>query len=131
MRRPGRARDRARDRIGAFAFGLSAEGLAAWLLRLKFYRVLARRSKHPVGEIDLVVRRGNVIAFVEVKARRAAGEAIHSITPNQRRRIERAAEAFVARAPSLSRCDWRFDVVLVDGLGRLPRHMPDAWRPED
>ena len=129
MRRGGSARDRARDRVGAFAFGLSAETLAAWLLRLRGYRVLARRSKHPVGEIDLVVRRGNLIAFVEVKARRAAGEAIHAITPNQRRRIERAAEAFVARNPSLSQCDWRFDVVLVDGAGWLPCHMQDAWRP--
>lgn len=125
MKRPSRAR----DRLGAVAFGLSAEGLAAWLLRLKGYRVLARRSKHPVGEIDLIARRGKVIAFVEVKARRAAGEAIHSITPNQRRRIERAAEAFVARDASLRHCDWRFDVVLIDGAGRLPRHMPDAWRP--
>lgn len=127
MRRQGKER----DRVGAFAFGLSAEVLAAWLLRLKGYRILARRSKHPVGEIDLIARRGNVIAFVEVKARRAAGEAIHAITPNQRRRIERAAEAFVARTPSLRHCDWRFDVVLVDGAGRLPRHIPDAWRPED
>ena len=118
-----------RDRLGAFAFGLSAESLATWMLRLKGYRVLARRSKHRVGEIDLIVRRGRLLAFVEVKGRHAAGEAIHALTPNQRRRIERAAEAFVAHNPSLAGCDWRFDLVMVEGAFAWPRHLPDAWRP--
>jgi putative endonuclease len=109
------------------------EARAAWLLRLKGYRVLARRSKHHVGEIDLVVRRGSVLAFVEVKARADAARAIEAITANQRRRIERAAEAFVQRHPGLMACAMRFDVVLVGARPweRLwPRHIVDAWRPE-
>lgn len=118
-------------RAAAFAFGLSAETRAAWLLRLKGYRILARRAKHPVGEIDLIAKRGNLLAFVEVKARHSAGEAIHAITPNQRRRIERAAEAFVAHRPALSACDWRFDVVAIDGGAVWPHHIADAWRPDE
>lgn len=121
------------DRAAAFAFGLHGEALAAWALRLKGYRVLARRSKHHVGEIDLIAKRGNIIAFVEVKARRDLANAIEAITPNQRRRIERAAEAFVQRRPALAGCDWRFDVMVV-GPGAMggvwPRHLPDAWRPD-
>lgn len=121
------------DRAAAFAFGLQGEALAAWALRLKGYRVLARRSKHHVGEIDLIVQRGKVLVFVEVKSRRDVASAIEAITSNQRRRIERAAQAFVQRTPALARCDWRFDVMVV-GPGALggvwPRHLPDAWRPE-
>lgn len=115
----------------AFAFGLSAEARAAWFLRFKGFRILARRAKSPVGEIDLVMRRGNLIVFVEVKARRLPGEAVHAVSHNQRRRIERAAEAFVARNPDLHDCDWRFDAVLVDGRLGWPRHLPDAWRPDE
>ena len=122
---------KAAKRVAAFTFGLSSETRAAWLLRAKGYRVLARRAKHPVGEIDLIVRRGKLIAFVEVKARRSVGEAIHSITHNQRRRIERAAEAFVAHNAALADCDWRFDVVVVEGRWNWPKHVADAWRPEE
>ena len=127
------ARSRPHDRSGAFAFGLQGEALAAWCLRLKGYRVLARRSRHHVGEIDLIARRGSVLAFVEVKARVDAGAAIEAITHNQRRRIERAALAYMARTAAVAACQPRFDVVLVSGrgLGRFwPRHIADAWRPE-
>jgi putative endonuclease len=120
---------KAAKRVAAFAFGLSSESRAAWLLRFKGYRILARRAKHPVGEIDLIAKRGNLIAFVEVKARRSIGEAIHSITHNQRRRIERAAEAFVAHRTGLAGCDWRFDVVILEGKLGWPVHVADAWRP--
>src|SRR4051794_1621285 len=116
-------------KVAAFTFGLSAETRAAWLLRAKGYRVLARRARHPVGEIDLIVKRGKLLAFVEVKARRSVGAAIHAITHNQRRRIERAAEAFVAHNPALAHCDWRFDVVILEGRWSRPVHVPDAWRP--
>lgn len=122
---------KAAKRIAAFSFGLAAETRAAWLLRLKGYRILARRAKHPVGEIDLIAKRGRLLAFVEVKARKNVGAAIHSITSNQRRRIEHAAEAFVARNAALNLCDWRFDVVILEGSWGWPRHIPDAWRPGD
>jgi putative endonuclease len=125
------AQIKTKKRIAAFSFGLTSETRAAWLLRCKGYRVLARRAKHPVGEIDLIAKRGKFLAFVEVKARRSVGEAIHAISPNQRRRIERAAEAFVAHRPDLAACDWRFDVVILEGRWGWPRHIADAWRPGD
>ncbi|MFQ5985516.1 MAG: YraN family protein [Alphaproteobacteria bacterium] len=114
-------------RGAAYRFGLHAEGLCAWRLRLKGYRILARRFRVGAGEIDIVARRGRVVAFVEVKARREAGGE-EALTPRQRARIVRAAEAFLARRPELAGLDLRFDVMLVRPWGP-PRHLCDAWRP--
>src|SRR5690554_5780873 len=112
----------------AYRLGLRAEGFAALLLRLKGYRILARRLKTPAGEIDMVVRRGRVIALVEVKARGASGRAAEALTPRQQQRLQRAAAHFLGRNPALSNLDLRFDMVLV-APRRLPLHMADAWRP--
>jgi len=98
-----------------------------WFLRLRGYRVLARRFRVPVGEIDIVARRGSVVAFVEVKARPSADAALESLTPRQRRRIARAALAFLQARPGLEMLVLRFDLVLVTPW-RLPRHLEDAWR---
>lgn len=111
----------------AYRSGLRAEALAACLLRLKGYRILARRLKTPAGEIDMVVRRGSSLAIVEVKAR-GTGDAVEAILPRQQRRLERAAAHFLGRNPQLAGLDLRFDVVLV-APRRLPRHLADAWRP--
>lgn len=120
-------RDRGRDRrLRAESFGRGAEWLAAAWLRLKGYRIVARRLRTPVGEIDLIARRGRLLAFIEVKAR-AAGDA-EVLTDRQRGRIARAAEAFAATRPDLAGLDWRFDLILVAGAWRL-RHIADAWRP--
>jgi putative endonuclease len=112
----------------AYRLGLRAEGLAALLLWLKGYHILARRLKTPAGEIDLVVRRGRVLALVEVKARGSGGSAVEALTPRQRERLQRAAAHFLGRNPALSDLDLRFDMVLVAPRS-LPRHMADAWRP--
>ena len=111
----------------AYRSGLRAEALAAVLLRLKGYRILARRLKTPAGEIDMVIRRGSSLAIVEVKAR-GTGDAVEAILPRQQRRLERAAAHFLGRNPQLAGLDLRFDVVLV-APRRLPRHLADAWRP--
>lgn len=108
-------------------WGRWAESLAAWRLRLAGYRVVARNFRSPVGEIDLVVRRGRVLAFVEVKTRHLLADAAEAIRPAQQARIRNAAAAFLARHPGLAGLDLRFDAVLVPP-GRLPRHLPDAWR---
>lgn len=102
--------------------GRRAELIAAWYLRLKGYRVLARRYKTPAGEIDLIVKRGRRVVFVEVKERPEEGAAIEAVTATTRKRIARAAALWVAHHPAASALDHRFDVVLALP-GRLPRHM--------
>ena len=117
------------ERRRAWLRGRRAETVAAWLLRLKGYRVLARDFRAKVGEVDLIARRGGILALVEVKARPSLEEAIEAIGPRQRRRIERAAEAFLQQNAGLATLNPRFDVILIVPR-RWPRHVPDAWRPD-
>lgn len=123
----------ARDRRAAEAKGRHAETLAALYLRLLGWAVLERRFTSGrgsgAGEVDLIVRRGSVVAFVEVKARATVADALEAITPAQRERIARGAEAWLQQNPDYTALSLRFDVVAVPAGGR-PRHLPDAWRPE-
>ena len=114
----------------AYGRGRRAEALAAWWLRLKGYRILARGFRVAAGEIDLIARRGRLLALVEVKARPSLEQAGAAILPRQRERIARAAEVFLQRHPELAGLDLRFDVVLL-APGRWPRHLVDAWRLEE
>jgi len=114
------------ERRAAFARGLKAESRAALLLMAKGYRIAARRWKSPVGEIDIVARRRNLLVFVEVKARAGFDEAAFAVTPYQRRRILAAARAWLARHPDDATCAIRFDAVLVVPW-RLPRHVSGAF----
>ncbi|MBF0394221.1 MAG: YraN family protein, partial [Alphaproteobacteria bacterium] len=79
------------------------------------------------GEVDIVVRRGRVLAFVEVKARPDATTAIEAVGPRQQARIRRGAESFLKRRPDLLECLIRFDVMAV-APWRWPLHLTDAWR---
>lgn len=106
--------------------GRRAEAIAAWFLRLKGYRVLARRYKTPAGEIDLVMRRGRTIVFVEVKERPDADTAIEAVNEAGRRRIAGAAALWLTRHPAAAGFDQRFDVVLASP-GRIPRHLPAVF----
>jgi putative endonuclease len=119
-----------RRRRRAYGLGRRSEWMAAWWLRLKGYRILARDFRVAVGEIDLVARRGRTLVLVEVKARPDLATAQAAIGPRQRRRIARAAASFLQRHPALAGCDIRFDVVLL-APHRRPRHLPDAWRQDD
>ena len=112
----------------AYRLGLRAETAASLCLMLKGYRVLARRYRTPAGEIDLIAKRGNLIAFVEVKARRSVVEATEALTPRAEQRIATAADLWLARHPAAAGLMMRFDLVLVVPW-RLPVHMPDAFRP--
>ncbi len=118
------SRDRRRR---AWQRGFDAEAKAAWLLRLKGYRILARRWRAPVGEIDLIARRGKVLAFVEVKARAEARHAAEALGPRQQERLRRAAAAYLAGRPPAQDIQLRFDCVFL-GEGLWPRHLPDAFR---
>jgi putative endonuclease len=117
-------------RRAAWRRGHVAELLCRWHLRLRGYRVLAQRYRVPVGEIDLIVRRGRVLAAIEVKARSELAAAGEAITPRQRRRIVRALHHFLASRPDLAGLALRLDVMLV-APGRLPRHIPNAWQAEE
>lgn len=114
--------------------GRAGEFIAALLLRLKGYRVLARRfslgAGTGAGEVDLIARRGRTLVFVEVKTRAGLDVAALAILPGQRRRIVRAAEAFLAGRPDLSGLEVRFDAILV-APGRIPRHISGAWRADE
>lgn len=113
-------------RRGAEWRGRVAEAVAAWFLRLKGYSVLARRYKTPVGEIDLIVRRGSTVAFVEVKHRPDELAAIEAVTAAGRARIARAAAIWVSRHPGAFHMDHRFDVVLVPSR-KMPRHLMSVF----
>src|SRR5438067_7320903 len=99
------------ERQVAFRLGLSAESRAAAFLIAKGFRILARRWKSPVGEIDIVARRRRLLIFVEVKARDNLEHAAWSVTPRQRARIAAAAEVWLARYPDARIEDMRFDAV--------------------
>jgi putative endonuclease len=114
------------ERQAAFALGLSAESRAAALLVAKGYRIAARRWRSPVGEIDLVARRGGLLVFVEVKARARIDDAAEAVTTRQRRRISAAAGAWLAAHPEDTACDMRFDVILV-APRCWPRHLVAAF----
>ncbi len=119
---------RGERRRRAWRAGRRAEWLCAMVLRFKGYRIVARGYRVPVGEIDIVARRGRQLAVVEVKARRDARSAVEAVTPRQRRRIARATEMFLARHPQYAHLSVRFDLMVVVPW-RPPCHMPDAWRP--
>ena len=109
--------------------GKRGEWLCAWLLRLKGYRILGRNVRTPMGEIDILARRGSVLAVVEVKSRvelMAAGE---SVTPEKQRRLARAARYVLTRFPADTGLTVRFDAMLVAGPWRIS-HVMDAWRDE-
>jgi putative endonuclease len=117
------------ERQVAFRLGLSAELRAAALLIAKGYRIRARRWRSPIGEIDLVARRGGVLVFAEVKARASFDTAAEAITPRQRQRIATAAAVWLARYPDQRIRSIRFDVILV-APRRLPRHIRNAFEAE-
>jgi putative endonuclease len=114
----------------AFRLGLSAESRAAAYLIAKGYRIVARRWRSPVGEIDIVARRRSTLVFVEVKARATLDDAAEAVVLRQRRRIIGAAEAWLASHPGDVNCDMRFDAVLV-APGKMPRHIVAAFDASD
>ncbi len=97
--------------------GRFAETVAVWLLRAKGYRIIGRRLCPPrgssAGEIDVVARRGRILAFVEIKARPDVAGGLWAIRPRQQRRLVRAAEWFIKNQPKYATCDMRFDAIVI------------------
>jgi len=121
--------DESGRRRRAFVFGLRAEAAAAIYLRLKGYRILARRFAIRGGEIDIVALRGDTVAFVEVKGREDFETAAGAIGAVKRRRVARAVRVWLTRNPWAMAATLRGDAVYVRRW-RLPRHAPDAYRLE-
>ena len=117
------------ERVAAHFTGLSAESRAAAYLVAKGYRIVARRFRSPVGEIDIVARRRGLLVFVEVKARSTLDGAAESLLPRQQRRIAEAAGAWLAAHPEDGESPMRFDAMLV-APGRIPRHIPGAFETQ-
>ncbi len=112
--------------------GRLAETLCVVALNLTGWRVVARRLRSKrgtgLGEIDIIARRGQTVAFIEVKARRDMAAAVESVTAAQRARIARSAEVYLQQRPNLADCQARFDLMVLGG-SLLPRRIVDAWRP--
>lgn len=104
--------------------GRRGETLAAWYLRLKGWRVMAQRVKTHRGEIDLIARRGNLVAFIEVKWRNNQADLDFAIDEWRLRRVRAAVEA-VAHRWMKAGDDMRIDVLLL-APGRWPRHIVNA-----
>lgn len=106
--------------------GLMAEFKAKIYFRMLGYSILTERFKTPMGEIDIVVKRGNTIAFVEVKMRRTVDEAAEAIHNKNQSRVRNAAELYLQKYPEYTDCEMRFDA-LVLAPGAWPRHIENAW----
>lgn len=115
------------EKMKAYEKGHAIERMAALYLQLKGYRILKMRYKTPIGEIDIVARRNNALAFVEVKGRRDMTSALESVTRRNRARVERAALHFIAVHPQFASFDMRFDVVVFAPPFSF-RHLDNAWR---
>jgi putative endonuclease len=114
-----------RDRRAAETRGRAGETKAAWFLRLKGWRILDRRVRTPAGEVDLVAKRGRLIAFVEVKTRATGAELDFAIDEYRLRRVAAAAEYLMPKYAG-PEDDIRVDVILI-APGTLPRHIENAW----
>ena len=113
----------------AYRRGRLSETLACVYLRLKGYRVIERGYRQAVGEIDIIARRGDILAIVEVKRRADLAACLEALSPRQRRRISRAAAAFLSRHRDAARLKIRFDVIAMVPR-RWPRHIMAAWQSD-
>lgn len=114
------------NRQAAEKRGRAAESLACWCLRLKGWRILARRVRIAGGEVDIVARRGRVLAFVEVKARATEEAAAFALDDWRLRRVRVAAERLAPRYMRPND-DVRIDAILVVP-GGWPKHVPNVWQ---
>ena len=119
--------DGAARRLGAYRRGHRSEWLAAAALMAKGYRIVARRYRTRLGEIDLIARRGDLVVIVEVKARPNLAAAMDAIGGMSERRIEAAADLWLARQRDYAKLSMRFDMVAVLPW-RWPVHVPDVFR---
>ncbi|MCB2096563.1 MAG: YraN family protein [Parvularculaceae bacterium] len=124
MTRAGADKRRAAERRGRFA-----EFLVGLVYRLHGYQILETRFRAPGGEIDLIARRGRLLAFVEVKLRRDADAAVFAVTPKNRRRLEQAGRSFLVMRPHFGDFAVRYDIAAATGF--RVKLVKDAWRAQE
>jgi len=109
--------------------GRRGEWIACWWLRLRGYRLIARRWRSPFGEIDLIMRKGAMLIFVEVKWRQAIFDT-STVSPHQQKRILNATTLFISKHPTFSRNNYRIDIIVIRPsagfLGISVHHIPNA-----
>ena len=115
-----------RRRRRSFRLGIIAEYIAAVFLMAKGYRILKLRYRTKSGEIDIIARKKDLIAFIEVKARRREADAINAVGYESQQRIRSASRLWLSRQKGFDRFSWRYDVVAVMPW-RLPVHLADAF----
>ena len=113
-----------------YSRGIYAERLAGLWLQMKGYHIAARRFETGFGEIDIIARRGHVIAIVEVKARPTIEEAMEAVKQQSRKRIDKAANVFLARQPDAKKLRLRYDLIAISPW-KLPRHIEGFFHPEN
>jgi putative endonuclease len=113
-------------KLAAYRRGFAAEYKAALYLLLKGYRISAMRYRTKSGEIDIIARKGDLVAFVEVKARKSLGAGVDAVGYETMRRIRTASDHWLARQKDFSRLSFRFDIMVVPPF-RLPRHIKNAF----
>ena len=123
---PSPSKPKSKARIAAYRGGHRGEALAALFLRCKLYRIVQRRYKTPVGEIDLIAERFGTTVFVEVKARSKAASEAETLESVNQSRIIRAAQYWLARHPAKAATPLRFDIIFL-APGRWPRHLVNAF----
>jgi putative endonuclease len=113
------------SRQEAEAKGRTAERWAAWLLRLKGYRILEHRFRNPFGEIDLIAQKGKLLVAIEVKARPSLDQALEAISPSQQKRLQNGIQCYRMHHPKKAHLSWRFDVICVVGWRMC--HLKNVW----
>ena len=116
-----------KQKTGSYRYGLWTECVAALVLRLKGYRILARRYKTRSGEIDIIARRRKTIVFVEVKARRDLSTALESLDQRMQSRIGRAALLYIQRHPEYADDEMRFDFFAFSSVLKW-RYLDNVWQ---
>jgi putative endonuclease len=115
-----------KKRLKALRRGSLAEYRAALSLLMKGYRIVAFRYRTKLGEIDIIARKGNLIACVEVKARRSLKDSVFAVSDLAQRRIRAASDLWLAKQPDIVLLSVRYDIISVVAW-RWPIHLPDAF----
>nr|WP_316651794.1 YraN family protein [uncultured Gellertiella sp.] len=116
----------ARRRKKAERRGRWSEWMAALWLLAHGYRIVALRHRTPLGEIDIIARRGTLVLIVEVKARREPGAALDAVSAAAQRRIRAASDLWLSRQPDAHLLSLRYDIIAIVP-GRWPQHLADAF----